>query len=189
MIMTKAKSSICMTEGRILPNMIRFLLPIMLTAMIQKFYHAADSAVVGRFAGEAALAGVGATGAITNLIHNLFFGGAGGVALVLGWSLGANDKEEIKKVVHTAFAMALTFGAVISLIGVVFAEYFLAFTNVNAEIMPHAKIYMQIIFVGKIPSIIYNFGAAMLRAKGDSERPLRIITVSGIMNIVLNIIF
>lgn len=187
--MTKAKRHVDMCEGPIFTNMLRFLLPLMLTALIQKFYNAADSIVVGRAAGEAALAGVGVTGSISTLILNLFLGGSAGVSVVLGRAIGAGSKTEISRIVHTAFCISVTFGTAIALIGVLFAEPLLMLIKVNAEIMPHAKIYMQIIFAGKVPAMIYNFGAGMLRAKGDSKRPLYIITVSAILNIILNLVF
>ena len=178
-----------MCSGPLFKNIIRFTVPFMLTAFLQHLYNAADVIVVGRYAGEEALAGVGTTSSLTTLILNMFLGLSVGVSVSLGRALGANNNDDIHKIVHTAIPLSVISGAVVSFIGVVFAEPLLELIDVPDNVMPQAKIYMQIIFAGQIPSLIYNFGAAILRAKGDTKRPLYIVTATGLINVLLNLWF
>lgn len=170
-------------------NIVRFSIPFMLTGFLQRFYNAADVAIVGRYAGEVALAGVGSTGSLNTLLVNLVLGLSVGVNVVLGRARGAKDEKSINEIVHTAMFLSVLLGAIVSVVGVFFAEPLLRLTDVPNDVMPQAKIYMQILFMGKIPSFIYNFGSAVLRAKGDTKRPLYIVTVSGIVNVLLNLLF
>lgn len=178
-----------MCSGPLFKNIIRFTVPFMLTAFLQHLYNAADVIVVGRYAGEEALAGVGTTSSLTTLILNMFLGLSVGVSVSLGRALGANNNDDIHKIVHTAIPLSVISGSVVSFIGVVFAEPLLELIDVPDNVMPQAKIYMQIIFAGQIPSLIYNFGAAILRAKGDTKRPLYIVTATGLINVLLNLWF
>lgn len=178
-----------MCSGPLFKNIIRFTVPFMLTAFLQHLYNAADVIVVGRYAGEEALAGVGTTSSLTTLILNMFLGLSVGVSVSLGRALGANNNDDIHRIVHTAIPLSVISGAVVSFIGVVFAEPLLGLIDVPDNVMPQAKIYMQIIFAGQIPSLIYNFGAAILRAKGDTKRPLYIVTATGFVNVLLNLWF
>ncbi len=178
-----------MTSGSLFKNIWRFALPLMLTNVLQQLYSAADTVVVGRYAGRIALAGVGSSSSITNMILSLLLGLSMGVSVVVGREMGAKNDKNVSRIVHTAMAVALTGGAIVSLIGICFAEFFLSLIDVPTDVMPQAKIYMQIIFAGKIPAFIYNYGSAILRAKGDSKRPLYIVTISGIMNVALNCFF
>ena len=161
----------------------------MLTAIVQHLYNAADVIVVGRYAGEDALAGVGTTGSLTTLIINIFLGLSVGVNVVLGRALGAKDQNSAEKIVHTSMLISILGGALVSFIGIFFAEPLLKLIDVPDNVMPQAKIYMQIVFSGKIPALIYNFGAAILRSKGDTKRPLYIVTISGLINVSLNLFF
>lgn len=178
-----------MVNGPLFKNIWRFTVPFMLTGLLQIFYNAADVMVVGRYGGQEALAGVGTTGALTTLILNFIIGLSVGVSVTLGQALGAKDYDGAEKIVHTAMLLCFFGGAVVSVIGIVFAESLLSLIDVPADVMPQAKIYMQIIFAGKIPALVYNFGSAILRAKGDTKRPLYIVTVSGIINVILNLFF
>ena len=187
--MKSRAKNIDMCSGPLFINLLRFALPFMFTGLIQHLYNACDVIVVGRYAGQEALAGVGTTGSLTNLILKLILGLSGGVSVVLARAIGAKKEENIHKIVHTAISVSIIGGAIVSVFGIVFAEPLLSLIDVPQNVMPQAKIYMQIIFAGKIPSLIYNFGAAILRAKGDTKRPLYIVSVSGIINVVLNLFF
>ena len=187
MVSNTGKLEMC--SGPLFKNIIRFTVPFMLTAFLQHLYNAADVIVVGRYAGEEALAGVGTTSSLTTLILNMFLGLSVGVSVSLGRALGANNNDDIHKIVHTAIPLSVISGSVVSFIGVVFAEPLLELIDVPDNVMPQAKIYMQIIFAGQIPSLIYNFGAAILRAKGDTKRPLYIVTATGLINVLLNLWF
>lgn len=187
--MKSSAKNVDMLSGPLFSNILKFVIPFMLTAFIQHLYNAADVVVVGRYAGRTALAAVGSTGNITNLIIDLILGLSVGVSISLGHAIGAGDLEKQKKTVHTAILLSILSGAVVSIIGIVFAEPLLRLIEVPESIMPQAKIYMQIIFCGKTPSLIYNFGAGIFRANGDTKTPMYIVSASGIINILLNLFF
>lgn len=186
----KKNTNVDMLSGSLWTNVLKFTLPFMLTTFLQHLYNAADVIVVGRYAEDpTALAGVGTTGSITTLILNMFLGLSVGVSVSLGRSLGAKDDDAVHKTVHTGVTISILGGLMVSLIGIAFATPLLSMIEVPDDVMQQAKIYMQIIFAGKMPSLIYTFGAAMLRANGDTKTPLLIVTVTGIINVVLNLIF
>ncbi len=185
---TNAKK-IDMCSGSLFINIFKFALPFMLTGVLQQLYNAADVAVVGRYAGREALAGVGTAGPISALIINLVLGMSVGVSVTIGRALGAKDNDSVHRIVHTSLSLSVIFGALVTVIGVCFAEPLLRMIDVPENVLPHAKIYMQITFLGKIPVLIYNFGAAILRSKGDTKKPLYIVMTSGVINVVLNLIF
>ncbi len=186
--MARAKN-VEMTQGPLFKNIWKFAIPLMLTGILQRLYNTADVIVVGRWGGEDALAGVGASGSLITLVMDMLIGLSMGISVVLGRAIGEKNEEKIYKTVHTSIALSIIGGAIISLIGIIFAEPLLRLTDVPDSIMPQAKIYMQIMFAGKIPSMIYVFGNAILRAKGNTKTPLYIITVTGFVNIGLNILF
>ncbi len=187
--MARNSKNINMIEGPIFWKIIKFVLPLALTGLLQRLYNTADVIVVGRWAGEIPLAAVGASGSLTTLMLDLFIGLSAGISVVLGHALGAGDKERVRKAVHTAMFIAIFGGAIISVIGIVFAEPLLRLIEVPDEVMPQAKLYMQISFSGKVPVLVYTFSSAIVRAKGDTKRPLYIVTISGIINVVLNLFF
>ncbi len=190
MVANSAKSrSIDMCSGPLFKNIWKFAFPFMLTGLLQRLYHAADVIVVGRYAGQEALAGVGTTASLITLILNLFLGLSAGVSVVLGRAMGAKKEKAISEIVHTTILTAIISGAFVTVVGLIFAEPLLRLTGVPDSVMPYAKIYMQISFCGKIFVLVYNFGAAILRAKGDTKRPLYIVTISGIINVLLNLFF
>ena len=186
--MARAKN-VEMTQGPLFKNIWKFAIPLMLTGILQRLYNTADVIVVGRWGGEDALAGVGASGSLITLVMDMLIGLSMGISVVLGRAIGEKNEEKIYKTVHTSIALSIIGGAIISLIGIIFAEPLLRLTDVPDSIMPQAKIYMQIMFAGKTPSMIYVFGNAILRAKGNTKTPLYIITVTGFVNIGLNILF
>lgn len=178
-----------MIEGPLWGKILKFAAFYMLTAFLQKFYNAADVMVVGKFAGHQALAGVGTCTTIVNLFINFILGLSAGATIVLGQAIGAGNRDGISKAAHTAIAVALCGGAIISLACLIFTRQLLGMIDVPEDVMPYAKVYLRIIAIGFIPALIYNFGAAILRSKGDTKRALYIVSASGIINVGLNLLF
>ena len=187
--MVTKKNSIDMVNGPLWGKILKFAALYMLTAVLQHLYSAADVIVVGRFAGQNALAGVGTCTVITNLFLNFILGLSAGATIVLGQAIGANNKGEISKATHTSIAVAISGGLIISAICLIFTKQLLGMIDVPEPVMPEATAYLRIVSIGFVPSLLYNFGAAILRAKGDNKRSLYIVTVSGIINVVLNLFF
>ena len=182
-------NSIDMTHGPLWGKILKFTLTFMLTAILQELYSAADVIVVGRFAGKEALAGVGTCTVIVNLFLNFILGFAAGVTIVLGQAIGSGKKSSIGEATHTSIALAVCGGAIVSLVSIIFSKQLLSMIDVPKDIFGQASSYLRIVSIGYIPSLMYNFGSAILRAKGDTKRPLYIVTVSGIINLTLNLLF
>ncbi len=187
--MKKIKHEIDMCSGPLLGKVLRFSLPLMLSGILQLLYNAADVAVVGRFAGKESLAAVGSTGSLTNLIVNLFMGLSVGASVVVARHLGAHDFKKAHDAVHTAAAISLVSGAATLVIGVSLSKFFLGLMDTPADVIDLAALYMRIYFLGMPALMVYNFGSAILRAMGDTTRPLYFLTLSGVINIILNMIF
>lgn len=187
--MATKTNSVDMINGPLWGKILKFTALYMLTVFLQHLYSAADVMVVGRFAGQTALAGVGTCTVVVNLFLNFIIGLSAGATIVLGQSIGANDREGIGKAVHTTMAVAICGGFIVSVICLLFTKPLLNMIDVPSNVMPEASDYLRIVAIGFIPSLLYNFGAAILRAKGDTKRPLYIVTVSGIINVALNLFF
>lgn len=187
--MAAGTNSIDMVHGSLWGKILRFSTIFMLTAFLQQLYSAADVIVVGRFAGQEALAGVGTCTVLVNLFLNFILGLSAGAMIVLGQAIGAVNRESINKASHTTIAVAILFGFIVSLICLLFTKELLHLIDVPENVMPEASDYLRIVSVGYIPSLIYNFGAAILRAKGDTKRALYIVTTSGVINVFLNLFF
>lgn len=181
--------SIDMTSGNLLPKILRFALPLVLTSMLQLLYNAADVIVVGRFAGAEALAAVGSTGALINLIVNLFFGLSIGANVIVARDYGAGDIKGTQQAVHTSVLVSIIGGALLAVFGYLYGGTFLTWMQSPPEVLPLATVYIRIFFLGMPFNMLYNFGAAILRAVGDTKRPLYFLTVSGIINVALNLFF
>ncbi len=177
-----------MTTGPFLKKMLKFSIPLMLTGMLQLIYNAADIMVVGRFAGSNALAAVGATSSLVNLIINLFIGLSNGAGVVVARHIGAKDSKKTEKCVHTAMALSVVSGVLVSAFGFFFSGFFLKLMGTPAEILPLSVKYLKIYFIGTLAGLIYNFGASIVRATGDTKRPLFILTFSGVVNVILNLV-
>lgn len=188
-IVAAKTKNIDMVNGPLFKSIIRFSIPLVLSNLLQILYHAADVIVAGRFAGREALAGVGSTGAICSLLSALFLGISVGVQIVASQALGSGDKKRIENIVHTSVVASVICGGIISVIGIVFSDLILAGVSVPENVIPQAKIYMQITFIGRLPSMIYNFMSGILHAKGDSKTPMYISLVSGAINVILNLFF
>ena len=178
-----------MSTGSLLPKLLMFAFPVMLSGFLQLLFNAADLIVVGRFAGSDALAQVGATTSLINLIVNLLIGMAIGANVTLARYFGAKDSRGISDTVHTTMIVALIGGTVIGLIGVIFSKSFLRMMSTPPEILDGAALYMRIIFIGAPVSAVYNYGAAIMRAVGDTRRPLYFLMAAGVLNIFLNLFF
>ena len=177
-----------MTEGPLLGKIIRFSVPLMLSGMLQLLYNAADVVVVGRFAGSAALAAVGSTGALVNLLVNLFMGVSVGCNVLVARYYGAGDQDSVSETVHCAVGSSLIIGVMAGIVGLVFSTPLLRLMGSPEDVLPLASLYLKIYFCGMPFNIAYNFGAAVLRAVGDTKRPLYILSLSGVVNVVLNLI-
>ena len=188
--MTLTKKKVDLTEGPIFGKMFLYVLPIMLTGILQLVYNMADHMVVGQFSGDPhALAAVGSTAALTNLIVNLFVGITAGAAVVVARNFGAKDYDTLSKSVHTAMLFALIGGLAFMVIGFAISSPALALMDTKAEILDKATLYMRIICLGIPATAVYNFGATILRSVGDSKTPLYILSTTGIVNVILNCVF
>lgn len=184
-----SRRTIDMTQGRLFGNIIAYTIPIMLTGFLQLLFNAADLIVVGQFCGSISVAAVGATGSITNLIVNFFIGLSVGTGVVVAQSLGAGDGKMAHRAVHTALPTALVSGLIITVVGVSFSETFLRWMNTPESVLPLSATYMKIYFGGIIFMMVYNFCASILRATGDTKSPLIFLTIAGVINVCLNLIF
>ena len=176
-----------MCSGTLLPKIIRFTLPLVLTGVLQLLYNAADVVVVGQFAGEEALAAVGSTGALINLIINVFMGLGVGASVAISRAYGARDFHSVQQGVHTAILLAAVGGVVVGVIGFFAARPLLQLMDSPENVIDGATLYMQIYFIGMPANMLYTFGASILRAVGDTKRPLYYLSIAGIVNVVLNL--
>ncbi len=187
--MTKTYKSLDMLNGPILPSIIKYTIPVFLTSILQLLFNATDLIVVGQFCGSLSVSAVGVTGAITALIINLFFGLSVGAGVAVAHAVGCDNQEAVTKTVHTSIPTAVVCGAVLTVIGVCFSKTFLQLMGTPENVLNLAAVYMQIYFCGMIFSLIYNFGASILRAVGDTKSPLVYLTIAGLINVTLNILF
>ena len=178
-----------MLNGPVMPKLLSFALPLMLSSMLQLTFNAADVIVVGRFEGDAALAAVGAPGPLINLLVNLFMGLSVGANVVVAQCRGAGDYRQMREAVHTSVALSLLGGVLVGLTGFFLAGTFLGMMKTPSEVLPLATAYMRIYFLGMPANMLYNFGAAILRAVGDTRRPLTYLTIAGVVNVMLNLVF
>ncbi len=186
--MSKA-NQLDLTEGPILPRLLQFSIPLILSSLLQLLFNAADVVVVGRFAGNNSLAAVGSTGSLINLLVNLFMGLSIGANVVAANYFGAKRSKELIETVHTSILVSFACGIVLTIVGVVGSKYILILMQAPHEVLTLATLYLKIYFGGITATMIYNFGSALLRAKGDTKRPLYILFGAGIMNLVLNLLF
>ena len=189
MFRTQAHRSMDMTEGPLLSKVLFFALPIMLSGILQLLFNAADTIVVSRFAGNEALAAVGSVGSLNNLIISLFIGLSVGVNVLVARFTGAREPQNVAETVHTAVLLSLIGGVALAFIGIVAARPLLELMGSPEDVIDLAVLYVRIIFAGMPVQMLYNFCAAILRAIGDTKRPLYFLTIAGIINVVLNLIF
>lgn len=185
----KAGYQIDMVHGPLAGKILLFALPLMLSSLLQLLFNAADVVVVGRCAGKEALAAVGSTGSLINLLVNLFVGFSVGTNVVVARDLGAGREEDVSNSVHTAIAISLLSGAVLTLLGVGLARQLLVWTSSAPDVIDLATVYLKIYFCGMPVNMLYNFGSAILRAQGDTRRPLYYLAIAGVTNVALNLLF
>ena len=188
-IMKTKSRNINMLEGPLLPAIIKYTIPIILTSAIQVLFNAADLVVVGQYCGSASVAAVGATSSLTTLIINLFIGLSVGGGVTVAHGIGCDNKEMVRRTVHTALPAALVSGAFLTVFGLLFSKTFLQLMGTPDNILELSALYMKIYFCGMTFSMVYNFCASILRAVGDTKSPLIFLSISGVLNVVLNIIF
>lgn len=178
-----------MCEGPIMKKMLIFAVPLMASSLLQLLFNAADIIVVGRFAGDASLAAVGSSSPIVNLLVTLFVGVSVGANVLVARYFGAKLNDQLSETVHTSIAMGIICGAIMTVLGVGGAPVILRWMQTPEEVLNLAVIYLRTYFCGMIPMMIYNFGAAVLRAIGDTKRPLYYLLSAGVINVVFNLIF
>ena len=177
-----------MLEGTLLDKIVLFALPLAASSILQQLFNAADLAVVGRFASAEAMAAVGSNSSVINLIISLFVGLSVGVNAVIAAQIGGGHKERISETVHTVIAVAFLAGFALIFIGFAVSRPILKLMGAPEDVMNLAILYLRIYFLAMPAILIYNYGSAILRSKGDSRRPLYALTLSGILNIILNLI-
>lgn len=184
--MKKNKYEIDMCNGTIMDKLISFALPLMLSGMLQLMFNAVDIIVVGRFSGSRALAAVGSTTALINVFTNLFIGISLGANVLAARFYAAGKEKEMSDTVHTAITIAIISGLIMAFVGLIFSKGALELMDTPEDVIGQAALYMRIYFIGMPFFMLYNYGAAILRAVGDTRRPLVFLIVAGVTNALMN---
>ena len=188
--MSEAKEvSVDMTKGPIGRQILQFTVPLLLGNIFQQFYNAADTVIVGKFVGREALAAVGSSGALINLLVSILMGVAVGAGVVVSRYYGAKQYTEMRATIHTTIAFGLIAGAVMSVLGVAITPVILRWMQTPESVMASSVLYFRIYFAGVLTTVMYNIGSGIYRALGDSKRPLYFLIISTIINIVLDLLF
>lgn len=177
-----------MCNGPLAPKILLFALPLMLSSILQLLFNAADVIVVGKFAGDASLAAVTSTGSLINLLINLFMGLSIGANVVVAQAIGHGDHARTEKAVHTSVVVSLLSGVFLAFVGFFCARQFLEWMGSPENVIGLSSLYLKIYFLGMPASLFYNFGSALLRAQGDTQRPLNYLSVAGVVNVCLNLL-
>lgn len=185
----KKQNSMDMCNGPLFKKIIFYTVPIILASVLQLFFNAADLVIVGRYAGSVSVGAVGATGSIINLTVCLFMGLSLGAGVVVAQGIGAKNSMQVKAAVHNAIIIALAGGVILTFAGVLISRGLLQLMGTPDSVIELSTVYMQIYFCGIIPMLLYNFGAAIMRAVGDTKSPLLYLSIAGIINVILNFIF
>lgn len=178
-----------LTSGPLFGKILIFALPIMAMNLLQLLFNAADMVVVGRFSGSEALGAVGATGSLIGLIVNLFMGLSVGTSVIVAQDYGAGQPQAVSRSVHTSIAVSVIGGFFVTVVGLLLCGPLLRMMGTPDDILPLSELYMRIYFLGMPAGMVYNFGAAVLRAVGDSRRPMNYLTIAGVVNVILNLLF
>jgi len=181
--------NIDMLNGPLFKNIIFYSVPIIISNILQLLFNAADIVVVGQFCGSVSVGAVGSTGSLVSLITNVMIGLSVGTGILTAQNLGSGNSKAVKAVVHTAIPTAIIIGVIISIVGFFFSGSLLKLMGNPKETLHLATIYLKIYFCGTLSLSLYNFGASILRAAGDTKSPLIFLTVSGVLNVILNLIF
>ena len=177
-----------MTTGPLMKKLVAYAVPVVITGILQLLFNAADVIIVGRYAGRTALAAVGSTTSLINLIVNLFMMTSIGVNVAVARYYGAHEPMEVSKTVTTAMTMSVIIGLFVGIFGIVASRPMLVLMESPADVLDQAALYLRIYFMGIPAFMVYNFGAAVLRAVGDTQRPMKFLTIAGIINVILNLI-
>ncbi len=177
-----------MTTGKLFPNILRFAVPLMATGVLQLLFSTADMIVVGSFVGQTEFSAVGSTASLVTLIVNFFIGLSMGAGIAMSNAYGAKNDEEGSRIMSTSVPLAIISGAIITVFGLIFCRQMLELMDTPENCMPHAEEYLNIYFCGAIFNLLYNFGAAILRATGDTIRPLIFLAGAGLLNVAVNLI-
>jgi putative MATE family efflux protein len=183
------KREMDMSSGPLFKQIFIYAIPLMISGLLQLIYNAADVIVVGRYTGSIALAAVGSTSSLIALIVNSFLGLSVGVSVCVAQYYGAKEMESVRQVVHTAIGTSIVFGFITTIIGISMAKIFLKAMGTPQEVLAHSVLYMRIYLLGTLATMVFNFGSSILRAVGDTKRPLIFLTISGLINVILNLIF
>ena len=187
--MSKKKYEIDMCSGSIVKKMLLFALPLMFSGMLQLLFNAADIIVVGNFGSENSVAAVGATSSLINLLTNVFIGLSVGTNVLVARFFGGNQTKELKETVHTSVLLSLICGIFMAVAGVAVAPFILSKMNTPEGVLVLSSLYLRIYFLGMPATMVYNFGSAILRAVGDTKRPLYYLLLAGAVNFALNLVF
>ncbi len=178
-----------MCSGPLPGKIIRFAIPLMLSSILQLLFNAADVIVVGQFAGSTSLAAVGSTGALINLLTNIFLGLSIGTNVLVARYYGAHQEKNIQDTIHTSMMIAILGGFILVLVGCLLTRPLLELMGTPEDVLDKAVIYMRILFIGCPFMLVYNFGSAILRAVGDTKRPLYYLSFAGVLNVIMNLFF
>ena len=178
-----------MCSGPILGKILLFALPLMCSSILQLLFNAADIIVVGRYAGDNSLAAVGSTSSLINLLTNFFLGLSVGANVLVARYYGAKKEDEVSQTIHTAMLLSVCSGVILTFIGCIGASRILVWMQTPEDVLPLASLYLRIYFGGMTATMLYNFGSAILRAVGDTQRPLYYLMIAGVINVILNLFF
>lgn len=185
----KKTYEIDMCSGPLFGKILAFSIPLMLSGILQLLFNAADTVVVGRFAGNTALAAVGSTSSLINLLTNLFIGFSVGANVLVARFYGAKKENEVSNTVHSAILLSMICGVILLILGVTVTRQILVWMGTPEDVLGQAALYMKIYFIGMPVILLYNFGSSILRAIGDTRRPLYYLSAAGVINVVLNLVF
>lgn len=185
----KKSYEIDMCNGPLLGKILAFSLPLMLSGILQLLFNAADTVVVGRFAGSTALAAVGSTSSLINLLTNLFIGFSVGANVLIARFYGAKKDKDVGETVHSAILLSIICGVILLVLGFLVTKQILVWMGTPEDVLGQAALYMKIYFIGMPVMLLYNFGSSILRAIGDTRRPLYYLMAAGVVNVVLNLVF
>lgn len=184
-----SRKSNLITEGVIWKQLVLFSIPLLIGNLFQQLYNTVDSIIVGNFVGSQALAAVGASTPIINLLVGFFMGIATGAGIIISQFFGAHDESRLKSSIHTSFALSIWFGIFLTVSGIIFSPYILRLMGAPADVFDDSVLYLRIYFLGSLFLLLYNMGAGVLRAIGDSKRPLYYLCLSSVINIILDVVF
>ncbi|MBR6309560.1 MAG: MATE family efflux transporter [Lachnospiraceae bacterium] len=187
--MQKKKYSMNMCEGPIFSKIWIFTIPLILSGLLQLLFNAVDMIVAGRYVGKEALAAIGSTSSLINLLTNVFIGLSTAANVLVARYFGSGQDKDVHETVHTSIALSVICGVIMSALGIAVAPKILILMGTHESVLPMATLYIRIYFLGMPVLMLYNFGAAILRAIGDTRRPLYYLTISGAINAICNVIF